>query len=501
MDTPEPTISGQTGAKKYQTSFTGDVIKLVSGTTIAQFLAIAASPILTRLYAPEAFGILALFVSITSILGVVACLRYELAIMLPESDEEAANLLGVSLFFTILISVLTVPAVWWGGEPLLRWLNAPELGPHLWLVPPFVFVTGLFLAFNYWNSRTKHFGRLSIARVNHSLATIAGQLGLGFAGFATGGAMISASVGGKALATAVLCGQIWRDDGKLLLRSIAWRELLSGIKRHRKFPLYSTWSALLNTISLQLPTLLLSMFFSPVVVGFYALGYRLLKLPTSLIGSAIAQVFYQRASAAQTGGTIHTVVETTFERLLKLGIFPFLLLMIIGPELFAIVFGYEWLEAGVYLQILAPWLFFVFIGSPISTLFSVLEKQEIGLFFNIALIVSRVVSLVIGGMMDDVLLALALFSISGAILWGWFCFYMISQVGLAMASLLRVFIYALLFAGLFLMPSIFFKWILSATPLLVIGICFFSTIAYYSWMIIQDNQLRQAAVKSIGKLR
>ena len=121
-----------------KTSFAGDVLKLVSGTTIAQLIGILASPILTRLYAPEAFGALALFTSITSILGVIACLRYELAIMLPESDEDAANLLGVSLLSALLIALLTVPVIWWGRDLLLGWLNAPELAPYL-MVPPFVF--------------------------------------------------------------------------------------------------------------------------------------------------------------------------------------------------------------------------------------------------------------------------------------------------------------------------------------------------------------------------
>ena len=87
---------------RHKTSFAGDVLKLVSGTTLAQAIGILITPILTRLYAPEAFGTLALFTSITSILSVIACMRYELAIMLPESDEEAANLLGVWDFHTNL---------------------------------------------------------------------------------------------------------------------------------------------------------------------------------------------------------------------------------------------------------------------------------------------------------------------------------------------------------------------------------------------------------------
>ena len=123
-------------SKRRKTTFAGDVLKLTTGTSIAQAITVLSAPLLTRLYAPEAFGILALFISITGILGVIACMRYELSIMRPESDQEAANLMGVSLGFSLLISSLTIPIIWFGKSYLVRWLNAPALGPiTLFLFP------------------------------------------------------------------------------------------------------------------------------------------------------------------------------------------------------------------------------------------------------------------------------------------------------------------------------------------------------------------------------
>ena len=155
-------------------SFAADVLKLVTGTTIAQVITILAAPVITRLYGPEAFGLLTLFASITSIIGVVACMRYEMAIMLPKTDEEAANLLGLCLLCVAVVSGLTVPALYFGGDAILSMLRAPGLEPYLILVPVFVFISGVFLALNYWNSRTKHFGRLSVARITSSLAAALG---------------------------------------------------------------------------------------------------------------------------------------------------------------------------------------------------------------------------------------------------------------------------------------------------------------------------------------
>jgi len=68
---------------KSKSDFKKNVLTLMAGTTIAQAIPIAISPILTRLYTPEEFGLFALFLAIVSIFGVVATMRYEMAIVQP----------------------------------------------------------------------------------------------------------------------------------------------------------------------------------------------------------------------------------------------------------------------------------------------------------------------------------------------------------------------------------------------------------------------------------
>lgn len=490
---PQKKISDEKGLtarlKRRKSSFAGDVLKLVTGTTFAQLLAILAAPVLTRLYAPDAFGILALFTSITGILGVIACLRYELAIMLPEKDEEAANLLGVSLTFVVIVSLLTVPLVWWGKDPVIRWLNAPGLASYLWLVPVMVFIHGVFLALNYWNSRTKHFGRLSIARVTSSLTTTTGKLGVGFMGYATAGTIIGATVAGQAVATSVLGGQIWRDDRKMFFKSIRWKEMRKGIVRHKKFPLLSSWSAFMNTTSSHLPPLMLAMFFSPVVVGFFALGHRLLSMPMNFIGSAIAQVFYQRASAAKYDGTYDSIVRNAFTKLLTLGLFPILLVMIAGKDLFSFFFGSQWSEAGVYAQILAPWIMFQFISSPISTLFSVLEMQGQGLVFNSLLLATRIASLMAGGLLNSILIALMLYSITGSIMYFSICIFILKKSGLNLSMLVKDIFPICIIGFLALLPVVIMKGF-NTQPLITVLGGLISLFFYYVVIYVRDKDLQ-----------
>ena len=133
-------------------NFGSDVLKLVTGTVLAQGISLLLSPLLTRIYAPQAFGVWAIFSSITTIIGVIACLRYEVTIMLPESDEEGASLLGASLLIVTVISIATLAAVLVGRSAIVSVLKAPEITPWLWLVPVAVFVNGVYLALSSWSA-------------------------------------------------------------------------------------------------------------------------------------------------------------------------------------------------------------------------------------------------------------------------------------------------------------------------------------------------------------
>ncbi|MFZ4856332.1 MAG: oligosaccharide flippase family protein [Desulfuromonadaceae bacterium] len=461
------------------TSFKGDVLRLVSGTGIAQIIGLAAAPILTRLYAPEAFGAAALFASITGIFGVIVCMRYELSIVLPESDREAANLLAVCFFISMLVSFFTILIVVFASVPVLNLIHMPELAPFMWLIPIAVFMAGIFTALDYWNTRTKHFVRLSIARVTSQLSSTGGSLGLGFAGNTTGGSLISASLVGQAVATAVLAGQILRDNGRFILNSISWQEMWSGVKRHRNFPLYSSWAALINTASWQLPVLMLGAFFSPAVVGMYSLGFRLIQMPMSLIGGAISQVFLQRAAEAKSSNELGRLVGVIFNRLLLVGLLPTMIIMAIGADLFAFVFGEQWREAGVYVQILAPWALVWFVSSPLSSIYSIKGKQKNEFVIHSLIFVLRIVSIAIGGYYSFPRLAIALFSLGGIIAYSYLILQIFNYSNVALEGLVKKIAHHTLFCSIYMLPIIVVSFILYVKFYWIVGLATFLLCLFY----------------------
>ncbi len=478
-----------------KSSFASDVLTLSVGTLFAQAILILVSPVLTRLYGPEDFGLFALFQSVTVIFITVACLRYELAIMLPERDCEAANLLGLSILLAAATSALMVPMIWLLRVPLLRHLNAPELVPYLWMVPLAVFLGGAFSALNYWNSRTKRFLRLSVARVTSSVMATGTQIGMGLAGYPTGGSLIGAGVLGSAVSTLVLGGQIWRDDHRVLQDSVCAIGIMSGLRRYHKFPMIDIWSAFLNSLSWQIPVIFLSAFFSSAVAGFYALGFRVIQLPMSFVGSAVSQVFFQRCVNAKAEGTLRNVVENVFHLLVVFSLLPMLMLTICGRDIFAFVFGEKWAEAGVYVQFLGAWAFIWFISSTISTLYIVLERQEFNLKLNISNFITRFASIYIGGVLHSPRIAIGLFALAGLFVYGYFLIVILGYAGLSRITLFRIIFSCfvkLIPAGIILVAAK-----LMASPLIQTTVAGVLLIIFYLY-IIKTDPLVSELVANLG---
>jgi O-antigen/teichoic acid export membrane protein len=272
---------------------------------------------------------------------------------------------------------------------------------------------------NAWASRTRHFSRISVTQVTGTITSTLGKLAFGIFGFNSGGGLIAGSLFGSVVSPLLLGWQIWKENYILFKQSIRLPIIWENLKRYRKFAMYNTPSSLLNTLSWQVPSFLLAFFFSPIVVGYYAFGNQLLRLPMNLIGGSIAQAFYSHAATAHKDGKLAEFVEDTFRRLVDYSFLPLLTLTFIGRELCVVIFGSEWAEAGVYIQILSVWTFFWFISGPMARLFNILEKNEFPFWMNIIQIVLRVIAIWLGGMMGSPRLSLLFFSIVGVVLAGY----------------------------------------------------------------------------------
>jgi O-antigen/teichoic acid export membrane protein len=479
-------------AHKPGTGFAANVLKLVSGSASAQVLSILAAPLVARLLAPEAFGAAALFVSITGVISAVVGMRYELSIVLPKEDEEAANTAAVSLFFICLTTLATAGFVAVATAPMLRLFHAPELAPYMWLAPVNVFLNGIYAPLSYWATRKGRFGRLTISQVASTSFFVVAQIAAGLSGHSSGGAIIVLTVASVFVGTFALGAQTVIEPARLFARKVRYASMLAALKRYSNFPKYSTASAVLSNLGWQMPTFILSAFFSANVVGQYTLGNRVLRIPVNLLGANIATVFFQHASEANHKGTLTASVETMFQYLARIWIFPSLMLGLIGKELFAVAFGGRWAEAGIYTQILSAYVLFWFMSVPLGIALNVMEKQALELRLIVIVLLVRVVALLAGGEMGSARLALAFFSIAGVVVYGHYCWTVLRQCGVAASRIggtMLSNVTAFLPAGALVAAAKYFH----LAPIMVLALASLLVFVYYALLVRSDVFLQSIA--------
>ncbi len=365
---------------KPKSEFSRNVLTLMTGTTIAQAIPIAISPILTRIYTPEDFGVLALFVAITSIFGSIANGRYELAIMLPKKDEDAINIVALGFIITSVISLLLLMLVMLFHDYFVILLNNESISIWLYLTPLSVFFMGCFNILNYFNNRMKNYKDLAKANVYKSIVMAIVQLSIGFIKAGAFG-LVSGQIASQIASNTKLFLNVKNMN---LFRYIKKIKIIALAKRYKDFPKFSMWAILSNTLSTHLTNILISSFFSIGTLGFYSLVQRLLGMPSSLIGGSIGQVFFQEATKEkQTTGKAINSFNSTVKKLIIIGVPSFGILFFIVEDLFAFVFGEEWRIAGVYAQIVIPLFCIQFFVRPVMIIDTIFEKQKIYLYSQI----------------------------------------------------------------------------------------------------------------------
>lgn len=391
-----------------QSAFLRSVLILVGGTALGQGIVVLLAPVLTRIYTPADFGVLATFASIISVVVVVLSLRYEQAIVLPEQRRVAVALMGLSLSLIFMLSFAIAIVLWIIRDILLR------LGgfhaDFLWLLPLGLLGAGLYQVMNFWALRVQAFGYIARTRLVQGFGMVLTQLGLGLAGLGSIGLLIGEVVGRVGGSWSLL----------VLLRGVTLRELfdiqqmLYAAKRYLRFPLYNAWAALLNTLSLQLPFLMLPSLFNNEVAGFFVLAYRVLGLPSFLVGQAVGQAFLSRAAMLKSvPEELAKLTTRTALGLLALGIAVFTIIAIGGAGLFGLFFGESWRQAGVYAQIMAPWYMLWLVSSSLSGLLAIREWQGAGLAFTVVELLTRGLALWVGAGLHSDVFTVALVSLAG----------------------------------------------------------------------------------------
>lgn len=478
-----------------------NVIKLTSSRLAALVLSFITAPIIARLFLPEHFGILQIFVSIASVIIVITCLRYELSIPLGVNKKKSCASFILCLLFTLIFTLLVLTAVLILKGNIARWFKTPELKIFLWLLPLAVFVGGVEKPLRYWAACEGRFGAMAwsdfCCALSGRLVIIAWALTIGASLIGLFAGYFVSSAFGILLLMVFLSRRLVSD---IKNANLDFKMIWMVAKDYKKFPIFSTWEGLLNIVSAQLLPIILGLYFSMTVVGYYSIGKRLVSLPMSLLGASIANVFFPIAAKEYNEmGTLSRVVSNMFRRLVQIGVFPIVALGFLGAPLFGFVFGEKWIEAGVYAQILSPWTLIVFISSPLSTTFCVLERQGTGLAFNIGLISSRTLALLLGVQMGEPRITLAVFVIISVIGWSFMLCWILHNSEVSLRWGMKTILKYVVLSSLLLLPAACFAWIWDSIFIALASLGF-ATIIYVYGLYRFDPDIRDFTADIITRM-
>jgi O-antigen/teichoic acid export membrane protein len=353
-------------------------LAIVAGTGIGQMLVILTSPVLTRLKTPSDYGVYSAATSIL-ILVSVTCLRYEFAIPLPEDDVAAANLLGLSLLVNLGMCAVTAVLLTVFGPWLLSLFGASALRPYILLLVLAQFAGGVVSVFTNWAVRTKAFKEIGLNRLAQSAGLVVTQIGLGIAKLGATGLVIG-TVTGALAGSERLVNAAWRTHAAAF-RQISGAGMLTAARRYRRFPIFSSWSALLGALGLRAPLLVLIACYGTSVGGQYALAERIMYLPLTLVAGAVGQVFIADSARLARGqpAELRRLFRQTTWSLARVAIGPAILIAVATPFLVGPIFGENWHDAGVFVAVLVPLFYAAFVLTSTGDILYVVERQGLQL--------------------------------------------------------------------------------------------------------------------------
>ncbi len=380
-----------------------------SGSLAAPLIHFAAVLLVTQFYAPEAYGLWAVLMSIVLIPGAVATLRYELAIVLAESEQEAGSLFLLAILLSAATAALTWVTTFLAVNFVQSWSCAGGLVPWLWTVAPLVFLAGFTLACDGWCTRQRAFGVRALCLVLLAALVGAVQVGAYLAGFTGVGGLILGTFAGYSASSLLLLACVWGRSAPEFVRGFRLKGLGPVARKHRNFPLFSVPYTFVGTLRLQGVTLLFGALAGGAAVGLYSLAYRLTNFPVSLFTNCIRPVLFEKAARERVISDVQPFLENLLHVVSSLCLPGLVLFLARAEVLFEVMLPENWLGIAPYARILVvPAVAFV-LTNWMDRILDVLRLQRLAFQLEVAFSTASLVAILIGLLaLKDPLLAAGL---------------------------------------------------------------------------------------------
>lgn len=374
-----------------KSKFSRNVGTLAAGTIFAQLITLGSSPILTRVYGPDSFAALALFMAIISSIAPGVCGRYEMAIIIAKSPEDSRSFVVISVWTAALLSVLFGVVLFIFYEPILVLLNAGILSKWVYFVPLGLLLFALAMVMRCFSNSIENYVAISRMVVGQALVVMVFSIVIGILNKGLNG-LIAATLLGFGFAICYMVYTYWKELCDINPRLNPERRQLA--LKYKDFPLYNATTSILDGVTLVLPVFFLIKHYPEAIVGYYALLNRVATAPLGFISQAVSQVHIKKIVdlVKHHIPVQHYLTKITFALLAIVSV-PTVIFILAAPSLFAVVFGENWREAGELLVILIPAISIKFVVSTLSGVFASTGNNHLSATWKISAFIATLIML------------------------------------------------------------------------------------------------------------
>lgn len=435
---------------KNSNSFLGNVMKVATGTILTQLMGLLLMPVITRLFSPENFGEFGVYIALFGILSPLVGAKFEVALVLEKDLKDKLNLYLLSILSTFFIFLLSFILFWGFNNKFIRLFNL-NINADLLIILPFsLLLFGISQANNYLLISNNYFGKISINNVLQKITDLGSKLVFGFLNSSSLGLVISDflnKIAAFIFTTFIIVRHRWlrylfKDTNKTSLRNV--------ITKYIKFPTYELLGDWFNSISNQLPILIMAYYFSNAFIGLYVFANGIFIKMVTLTSKNFSSVYYQKISLIKNELERKKFTLKLINNLIAIGIFPFLLIIIGGPQVFSFFFGNKWYDSGIYAQIISPYLFLIYLIKPVNSLYRIYSFQNTFLYFSLINTLLFSFSVFLGGILKSEIGAVIFMTISGMLIYSKIYFWILKKLNISFLEVIRIVIKFLLISSAFL---------------------------------------------------
>jgi O-antigen/teichoic acid export membrane protein len=406
---------------KFSSGYTRHALILVIGSVVSQGLMIGLSPVLTRLYEPAVFGLFALFMSIVGLVNPMVCGKFDVALVLPEKDEDSVHLTGLAVRFAFGVSLLLLAVSILFYAELKALMRVDRLGTWYYLTALALLLSGLFQVLLSVSNRFQQYVEMARANVASAVANILVKISTGLMHLGLSGLILGQLVGLLVGIGYLYAVQKRKWLGPALAFSPAKKALF---KKYRDFPFYNATSGLLGGLLLSMPVFFIAYRYTEDLLGQFALTMRVIMIPSAFLSAAISQVNLKRVvDLVNAGRSPVPFVLKSSACLGGLVLLPMAVLWKFGSPLFLLIFGEEWGVAGEMAAILAWMVVIRFVASTMSSVLSATNNNLISAGWRVTTVFTMAGVFAWSGSRGDIYFFLKAYAVHDAVMYTiiWCC--------------------------------------------------------------------------------